>query len=449
MSYTDLISKINSAGVSGKVIIECAWNGISQSASAINGTNKNALSANGAVDYGYTRHGQKILVRPASGYSPIIQGIASGTGGSKYTFATGLNYIEWRGMTFDGMCMKIQTSATYPTPAIMAVKSCILQNGTIDSGIFWCVSSGLGSCRVLHIENTIEDNNRCGMLGAPNYFRRWNCVNTGHCDNDWNGIRGYAGYALNWRAYIWMAGNLLYSPSQTGYLTSGNHLDYMQCSTTAAAGNIKDHDFLIEFNVIYMNRPGNAGGPQGLFGDDGTATGTWDWLVHNNIIAIGAYWAMKPFDPNDNGEKWVVRNIFARKGHGPGYNSQTHPFAMTPPRRCKGKSSHGLRNRLSQGIRQYLRHDLCPDRRGQRRGFSEQLELRPAQIGGVRRQDAGRFHRKRNVEPVCRGFDVGIRHRRPRPTVRHGAKLDPRFLRPDQEFAGLRQRARPCRLHRP
>lgn len=265
---------------------------------------------------------RKILVRPASGYSPIIQGIASGTGGSKYTFATGLNYIEWRGMTFDGMCMKIQTSATYPTPAIMAVKSCILQNGTIDSGIFWCVSSGLGSCRVLHIENTIEDNNRCGMLGAPNYFRRWNCVNTGHCDNDWNGIRGYAGYALNWRAYIWMAGNLLYSPSQTGYLTSGNHLDYMQCSTTAAAGNIKDHDFLIEFNVIYMNRPGNAGGPQGLFGDDGTATGTWDWLVHNNIIAIGAYWAMKPFDPNDNGEKWVVRNIFARKGHGPGYNSQ-------------------------------------------------------------------------------------------------------------------------------
>lgn len=321
VSYADLIAKINAVGVNSKVIIECAWNGVSQSAAAINGTNKNQLTANGAVDYGYTRHGQKILVRPAAGYAPAVQGTANSAAyGNVLTFVNGINFIEWRGMIFDGMVMRHQTSSTYPTLGIVAIKNCITQNCGADVGAFWNVTSGGASLRVFHMEGTVETNNRCGTTCAANWFRRWNCVDTEHRDNDWNAIRGFAGVALGWRARVWIAGNFLYSPSQTLNLASGQHLDFAQVSTQASAGNVAEHDILIEFNIGYLNRPGTAGGPQATFGDDGTI-GKFEWMVHNNLWAIGAYEAIKPFDPSNDGRKFVFRNTCVRKGNGPGYNS--------------------------------------------------------------------------------------------------------------------------------
>lgn len=320
VSFADAITKINAVGVNSKVIIECAWDGVSSSTSNINGIAAASLTANATVDYGYTRHGQKILVRPAAGFSPSIRGTATNNGSDPSTASVwyGMNFLEFRNMTFDGTQMQFTSNATRPTPACVAFNGCNILNGPGDNGAFRVIPG----IRSAHFENCIWDGCRCGYSGATNYLRIWNSVNINHADNDFISNRGYSGYARNWRARAWIAGLMLYSPSQTAFPGSGgNHLDIHQVSTTAAAGNVAEHDILYEFSIGYANRSEFAGATQGLFGDDGTATGAYHWMLHNALISVGGNKAIFPFDPTDDGTKIVTRMTLCRSGNGPGATS--------------------------------------------------------------------------------------------------------------------------------
>lgn len=317
VSLVDLIAKVNALGVNATAIIECAWNGVSASASAINGPASSALTANGAVDFGYNRPGQKVLIRPAAGFTPAIRGTATNNGSDANTAFVlwGINFIEFRGLEFNATQIQFYNSATRPIAGCIAMNGNQFIDGPGDNG-----AMRVSRQRSVHLENNLYSGCRCGMNGGAQFMRMWNNVNIGHQDNDWWSVRNYSGYSALWRARVWCAGNMLYSPSQTTYLSAtGNHLDFLQVSVTTT--NVAQHDLLIEFNLCYANRPFLAGATQGTFGDDGTATGPWDWLEHNNLFLVGGNKACENFDPTDTGTKIVTRCTFSRAGNGPGSNS--------------------------------------------------------------------------------------------------------------------------------
>lgn len=341
VSYADLIAKINLVGTNSKVIIECAWDGVTTSGSAINGVTAVSLTANASVDYGYNRHGQKILIRPATGFAPHVRGTATNNGSDANTATVwyGANFVEYRDMVLDGMQMQFASNSTRPTPACVAMNRCTFLNGPGDNGAFRVIPG----IRSAHFENCIWDGCRCGYSGATEFLRIWNCVNINHADNDFISNRGYSGYARNWRARAWIAGLLLYSPSQTAFPgASGNHLDIHQVSTTAAAGNVAEHDILYEFSIGYANRSEFAGATQGLFGDDGTSTGAYHWMLHNSLISIGGNKAIFPFDPTDDGTKIITRMTVCRAGNGPG--------ATTTVRNDNAMVVEGVKRRAGTGI---------------------------------------------------------------------------------------------------
>lgn len=340
-SMADLAQKIGALSASANVVMECAWNGVSSSSASFNGTTSASLSANGAIDYGYTRHTQKILIKPATGFSPIMQGTATASGSAAGTATVwyGMNFLEFRDMKFQTTQIQFTSNSTRPTPACVAFNGCTFTDGPGSNGAFRVIPG----IRSAHFENCIWDGCRCGYSGATNFLRIWNCVNINHADNDFISNRGYAGYALQWRARAWIAGLMLYSPSQTAFPgASGNHLDIMQVSTTATAGNVAEHDILYEFCIGYANRANTCGATQGLFGDDGTATGPYSWMVHNSINCLGGNKAMTPFDPLDDGTKIMTRLTLCRIGNGSGATT-------TGTRNDNGMLLQGVKKRAGQG----------------------------------------------------------------------------------------------------
>ena len=293
-----LATELNNATASQKLVLECAWNGVSQSAQRLFGYNANTLTANSAVDWGYDRPAGEILVRPASGFSPVYQSTYS----SGVIDLVGFSKLHFDSMTFEAPAMKFGKSATYPGLAMVAITGCTFQNGTnSDNG-----AVNLGNLRVMHAEGNQFTDCDAGFVGGPNYFRSWDNSFRGLADNDVHGVRG-AAYS-SWTTHVWVAGAIVYDMSSRK-MTSGLHCDFLQISHPNDAH--WGYKVLAEMNVAHLNRGQNAAGTQGFFGDDGAGY-NGDWLVHNNLILMSAYHGAVPWDPNDNQDKVVTKNMLLR-----------------------------------------------------------------------------------------------------------------------------------------
>jgi len=297
-------------------IVELDWDGDSAfTAGSCNGPHSSTLTANGSVDYGYNRWGSKVLVRPATGRSPVIKYSALSTSHNMY----GFEWLEFRDITTDGVQWRFSATATYPSLAIFAANGCTFKNAngtysTSENGVLY-PSTPL---RTLHVENCTFDHNRAGMVGGAQTRRVWNCKSINALDNDFIGDRGYPdSLCSTWTVRSWIAGNVVHNAHQTEQNASGLHPDFYQVSVTTANSNAPAREILIEFNYAHFNRSPDAAQTQGIFGDDGTY-GDFAWVVHNNVFAIGAYNAMMPYDPDDSSPKYLGNNLCLRQGNGGG-----------------------------------------------------------------------------------------------------------------------------------
>lgn len=293
-----MMSEITSVSSGEKIIIELDWDGISTTGNRAFGANASTLTANASVDFGYDRPVLDVYVRPAAGRTPQIQGTFSGN----ELYMIGVNKIEFNGVGIVNCKLRLDWTATFPLITILAVNNSMFESSPNDALL------AKGS-RLIHVENTEFKSCNGGVKSSANYTRVFNCSFSDHGQDDMVGLRGYNElYQNNWTAHAWVAGCIDYDHSDRNP-TSGLHPDFFQISSPADAH--KGYSSLIECNIAHINRPGASSGSQGIFGDDGTGF-NGEWLVHNNIIGISAYWALIPFDPNDSQEKKVYGNMFFR-----------------------------------------------------------------------------------------------------------------------------------------
>ncbi len=308
-----LATEMNNAGPADRLVLECAWNGITTSGQRMFGYISSQLVANGAVDWGYDRPAAEILVRPAAGFSPVYQstysnGVIDLVGFSKLTFEN---------MEFEASSLVFNITATYPGLAMVAVKGCTFRNSTgSNTGVI-----RLGNVRVLHIENNDFIDCDAGFIGGANFVRSWNNRFRGLADNDVHGLRG-ALYG-SWTTHAWVAGNIAWDMSGRKP-TSGLHCDFLQ--TSHPNDSHVGYEVLAECNIFHLNRPSSSPGTQGFFGDDGSGY-KGDWLVHNNLGMIGAYHGFSGWDPNDNEDKVFTKNMLLRQAN-PNANQDAYPWVQ-------------------------------------------------------------------------------------------------------------------------
>lgn len=307
---TEMAAAIASTAVNQRKVITCNWNGTSTSSGNAMCLQASSLTANEAVDWGYNRPDWSVLVRAGDGYSPVVDKA------DHLFYIYGANRIEFRGVSF--LCqLRHERNSTYPGLPLMALKSCSFTNGgwTLNPNPNNCiVHSGM---RVLHVEDCDFKGSRGGIIGPANYFRSWNNRFNGVVDDDIHSIRTFYDFMLDWTAHTWVAGCLVYNTSQE-LIASGLHPDFLQISSPSA--NPAAYRTLIEFNIAHLNRNDSVtdGSTQGLFGRQyvGNTAYYCDWCVHNNIFAIGAYWAAFLYDGEDDGAKCAYGNMMVRAASG-------------------------------------------------------------------------------------------------------------------------------------
>ena len=293
-----LATEMNNAGPADKLVLECAWNGNSQSAQRIFGYPASGLTANSSVDWGYDRPAGAILIRPASGYSPIYESTYS----SGVIDIVGFSKLHIENMTFEAPAFKFGITSTYPCLAMVAMLNNTFQNGSSsDNG-----TVNIGNLRVMHAAGNTFTGCDAGFLGGANYFRSWDNTFNSMADNDVHGIRGAA--FSSWTVHAWVAGAIVHNMSGRK-ATSGLHCDFLQIGN--GADSHVGYEVLAECNIFHLDRGGSMQGTQGFFGSDATSQ-DGDWLVHNNIGLISAYHAASLYDPNDNMDKVVTKNLFLR-----------------------------------------------------------------------------------------------------------------------------------------
>jgi hypothetical protein len=298
------LAAVSSNGVNGQVLIRCNWNGSSNyGGGLVVGPKPANMVANASVDWGYVRPNWSVKLVAGSGFSPTI----TYAGGSFIDFV-GLHWFEVDGLTFDGAGHRHRNTATYPGIAVAAYRNCIFSNTAPGT---WAIEADLS--RTLHVENCHFEGNEAGINGSTNYFRSWANTFRQHGDNDIHAMRNYnAGYASGWTAHAWVAGATVFDQNLTN-TGSSLHPDFFQVSHPN--DNHQGYAPLIEFNVVHSNRHPLSYPSQAMFGDDGSGyDGTW--CVHNNIMAVMAFWGCVAWDPNDNQNKYVYRNLFARAANG-------------------------------------------------------------------------------------------------------------------------------------
>lgn len=296
---SDLMTKLSDQTTTQNLIIELDWDGNSSTGDRAFGFKTSKLVANALVDWGYDRPTARTLIRPATGKSPTLTGTFNGI--EMYLIA--LNIVEFRDIVFENTTVRLEATSTFPCLAISAFKNCTFQNN----------GSGFGlrtlAARSVHVEDCTFSNMQGGISGAPNYGRYFNNVFVDHGENDIIATRLYnKTEQANWTAHHWVAGNLAYDHDNRNP-TSRLHPDFFQISHNDDAHD--GYSCLVEGNIAHLNRDGANSGSQGVFGDDGSGY-DGEWLVHNNLIIMSAYWACLPFDPNDNSDKVVVNNMFGR-----------------------------------------------------------------------------------------------------------------------------------------
>lgn len=300
-SMSALVTAMNALTTTSNVIFECDWDGITSSGTRVlpNGLKNTALTANGAVDWGYNRPNCKVLVRPATGRTPSLQGTFSGA-----FELDGMHWIEFRDLTFEGTRVDLKLTGTFPGAAISAFTRCLFKD---------CTNGATGgiNMRSVHFTDCIWDNCQHGFIGAPEFLRNWRGEFRNHRNDDIHGVRGYSGFGQAWTAHAWAFGCTVYNMT-TITLGTALHTDFFQISH--ATENPAKYSCLVEFNLADMNDKVGNGDTQFAFGDDGSGY-DGDWLIHNNVACINAYHAAAPYDPNDNQAKYVHRNMFIPGGN--------------------------------------------------------------------------------------------------------------------------------------
>ena len=323
-SASAMMSASTALAVGTKKVILCAWNGVSSTASASTGPSSAALTANAAVDWGYNRPANAVLIMPAPGYSPEVQSTATGT---ELKF-TGHHKLEFRNMGFYNTRLRITRTSTFPGLPMLALQSnrfrdCLQGAMLMDAG------------RSFHSEGNTFTNCLYGTIGAAEFIRVWNNKYDDHRENDLASTRGYDNaFQSTWKANIWYFGNKCCKNSQLLF-TSGLHPDAFQIN---ASNDIhQGHRLLIEFNILDQNNNPASYPTQTFFGNNYALTNSNDWLVHNNVVAASAYWVCLMADPADNGTKIAYRNLFFRSAYGT--NSADTWQAVTGGRNSVGTGS--------------------------------------------------------------------------------------------------------------
>ena len=307
-SMDALNNAIRAMGPDDQRIFECDWDGVSASAIRPAGPKASMLSADPSQDWGYARPGWAVLVRPASGRMPVLKGNFAGA-----WYWSGASKLELHGLEFEGGHLRFESNATYPCIAMIAFTGTnTLRDITNITG-----AVNFHAVRCVHAAGVLFENCASGFQGAANYFRGWDCRFRQSGAGDVFAFRGYNhGWTSGWKANLWLAGNIVYDQSQSDALNP-SHCDGAQISlnNTANPENHWGYACLYEMNLMHLNRNFVVNGvqiaTQGFFGDDGSGF-NGDYLVHNNIIAIGAYHGCIAYDPLDDMHKVVTRNLFLR-----------------------------------------------------------------------------------------------------------------------------------------
>jgi hypothetical protein len=312
------------AGTAGVKIISCNWDGISIfTPSGVTGPPAGSLTANASVDFGFNRLGSKILIRPASGRTPIM---STGTTSTEW-FWTGVDTFEFRDMEFRGICLRQTRNSFFPTLIMWAANNCLFRDQTNSNyGVF----TSNAPFRTLHLENCVFRNVSAVVMGGGQTARFFNVVSIRHRENDFFGDRNYPRPLVNgWIGRTWMSGCACYVGSTDNWGTFV-HPDFHQIMSTQPQGPSGQNDLdvrerLIEFNYWNCGRPAT----QSLWGGDGGIFGDYHTIVHNNVFMIGAY-HNRITDGYDRALRYVGNNHFLRQSIGYGNSAETGEQDSTP-----------------------------------------------------------------------------------------------------------------------
>ena len=306
-SATALVTAMNAMATTDKIIFKCQWNGVSNPASyGISGPSNASMTANGAVDWGYTRPAWSAIVEPATGFTPTI-GITTGTLGLS---VSGTHWHEFNDMTFTGDIEFFPTTGFRNGIAVIAMNRCNIQGSLTATGV-----------RTLHMDGCTTSGAGATLLNTPNYYRVWNhkgILQTNALDFCHN--FGFSGaYTAAWVAHTWFAGCIL---QKMVAVTSGNHFDWLQQMLTGDP--VLGYHTLVEFCTVNANSEDS----QGIFIANIVPGQANAYCIHNSIFAVNAYWAAAMCDPSGTQICIADRLLCMRGGIGPG---PTAPVFDTTP----------------------------------------------------------------------------------------------------------------------
>jgi hypothetical protein len=321
-SAAALMAAISARTAGSSTIIELDWDGISQTATSATGHARASYVANAAVDWGFDRHNTRILIRPKAGRNPTIEGTANPksdtSGNGARLILTGMEWIEFRDVSFYHTSVLLNRANGFPSLPIFAFKGCTFTNMTFNE--YGCIDcgdlAGMGA-RTAHIEGNYFDTNAKELHVPANFIRVWDNISVNHRHEDINKFTRFQDQALmeNWEVHLWIAGNFVYHDLGT----AGNtiHVDWVQMGTTAAEYHARV-DGLVEFNIPWVDP--RAGQNNQVFWCSDIQTSNFryrcDWKFHNNITCSMGANGTTLFDPSDDGEKWVHRQLQVRGSGG-------------------------------------------------------------------------------------------------------------------------------------
>lgn len=301
-SASALRTAMNAMSATDKVIFKCQWNGVSIPASQyIDGPSNSGMTANGAVDWGYTRPAWSAIIEPDTGFTPTIGPVSGGTDAMVFS---GTHWHEFNNMTFSGDVTFSPSVGFRNGIAIVAMKNCKSTACLYASDI-----------RTLHMDGCTTSGTPAGSFAIidarAEYLRIWNHTATGH-NNGLDFLHNFGfsqGFQSAWIAHTWLAGVKLLKMTA---VTSSNHFDFHQyaINTDTHLG----YHIIHEFNVIN----GNAEDSQGMFIAHVVPGQANAFCIHNCILTNNAFWAYAMCDPSGTQKGVIDRVLTFRAGLGPG-----------------------------------------------------------------------------------------------------------------------------------
>lgn len=292
---------LDTLALTDDVIIELNWDG-EQVVNNLLSWTTGELTVDGASDFGYARPAGRVIIRPASGKSPVL-----GPDTTSFMQFLGFPWLHIENVEFSSP-VKILNNGSFPLGPVVALKSCSWSNVTPD------VNLQPDGVRTIHVEDCVFVNAHSCIAGGWNYGRFWNNTSINQRVADFVGNRGQDGGALaSWTSHSWVAGNIVsdISDADTG---SGLHPDFFQCGAPSDTTIIYSN--LVECNNAHLNRPRVAEQSKGIFGNPQTNTVGGEWCVHNNLIAVAAFPGIDLFDGTDAQTKVASSNTVVRCGNG-------------------------------------------------------------------------------------------------------------------------------------